>query len=279
MFGVMAEMIKILYVDADENARKAFCQLFVADEGYEISVAESAAAGLMVLEEQSARLVVADFCIPEMDGVQFLIKVCEKWPDTLRIVLAGYADTDSVVEAINQGQIYKFVPKPWNDEELKSTILTILQHQDLQQENARLHKELQIKNTQLEAINENLEQMVAQRTGALEIRNKVLKIAQGVLDVLPVAVFGIDAEQMIVQCNDFACELFPAGFMGPLGRDRHDVFPDEVNRVVDLIEADHTPSVLVAVKKRNYRVEVRRLDETLTQGIVLLMIPEWGVKT
>jgi len=179
-----------------------------------------------------------------------------------------------VVGAINKGQVYKFIPKPWQDNELRSAVRGILQHQELKKQNVRLKKKLQLKNDQLEASNANLEKMVNQRTEALQIRNRVLQIAQGVLDVLPAAVFGIDGEQLIVQCNDLARDLFPSGYMGPLGLDRHDVFPDEVNRVVDLLETERTPSAQVRIKERNYRAEVRRMDEALSQGVVLLLIPE-----
>jgi two-component system NtrC family sensor kinase len=206
--------------------------------------------------------------------VEFLTQVCEQRPETIRIVLSGYADTAAVVEAINLGQIYKFIPKPWNDEELKSAISAALQHQNLQQQNNRLNEELQKKNRQLEEINENLEQLVAQRTEALEIRNRVLQIAQGVLDMLPVAVFGIDPEQMIVQCNDFARDLFPYGGIGPLGNDRREVFSAELNDLISRVETETSPRARVTVHTRAYRAEVRRLHVSLSQGVVLVLIPE-----
>jgi len=209
-----------------------------------------------------------------MNGVEFLTQVCERRPDTIRIVLSGYADTAAVVEAINLGQIYKFIPKPWNDEELKSAISTALQHQELQLQNKRLNEELQNKNKQLEEINENLEQLITQRTEALEIRNRVLQIAQGVLDVLPVVVFGIDPEQMIVHCNDFARDLFPYGGIGPLGNDRREVFSEEINALIDRVETEPAPKALLKVHAHNYRAEVRRLDISLSQGVVLVLIPE-----
>jgi len=271
----MDEMIKILCVDDEQNVLKALRRLFMDEDHYDIMVAESGEEGLEILaEEDDIRLVVSDYRMPGMNGVEFLAKVCESWPGTIRIVLSGYADTAAVVEAINQGQIYKFIPKPWNDEELKTAISTALQHQSLQRQNAQLNEELQKKNQQLEEINENLEQLVTQRTEALEIRNRVLQISQGVLDVLPLAVLGIDAEQMIVQCNDFACELFPQGFMGPLGNDRREILPDEVNHLIDRLETEKTPKGQVVINGRDYRVEAKRLHESLSQGVVVVLIPE-----
>lgn len=271
----MGEMIKILCVDDERNVLKALRRLFMDEDDYDIMVAESGEEGLEILaEETDVRLVVSDYRMPGMNGVEFLAQVYEKWPDTIRIVLSGYADTAAVVEAINLGQIYKFIPKPWNDEELKTAISTALQHQDLQIQNNRLNEELQEKNRQLEEINENLEHLIAQRTEALEIRNRVLQIAQGVLDVLPVVVFGIDPEQMIVHCNDYARELFPYSGMGPLGNDRREVFSADMNALIDQLETERAPKAQLQVLGKNYRAEVRRLHESLSRGVVLVLIPD-----
>lgn len=271
----MDEMIKILCVDDERNVLKALRRLFMDEENYDIMVAESGEEGLEILEKEgNIKLVVSDYRMPGMNGVEFLAKVYEKWPDTIRIVLSGYADTAAVVEAINLGQIYKFIPKPWNDEELKSAISTSLQHQELQSQNNRLNEELQKTNDQLKEINENLEHIVQQRTEALEIRNRVLQISQGVLDVLPLVVICVDAEGMIVQCNDFARDVFPHGMMGPLGNDRHDIFPVEINALIDQAESTVAVKAEVAIRGKGYRVEVRRLHDTLSQGFVIALIPD-----
>ena len=271
----MAELIKILCVDDELNVLKALRRLFMDEDDYELFIAESGQEGLEILAAESdIRLVVSDYRMPGMNGVEFLTQVCEKWPDTIRIVLSGFADTAAVVEAINLGQIYKFIPKPWNDDDLKATFATALQHQELQFQNNRLAAELQQKNHQLNEINENLEQLVTQRTEALAIRNRVLQISQGVLDVLPVAVFGIDPEQMIVQCNDYARDLFPFGIEGPLGNDRREVFTPEINQLIDRLDSEQTPRAELVVHNKKYRAEVNRLHKTLSQGVVLALIPE-----
>lgn len=271
----MDEQIKILCVDDEKNVLKALRRLFIDEDQYEILIAESGEEGLNILnEEGDIRLVVSDYRMPGMNGVEFLSQVCAKWPHIIRIVLSGYADTAAVVEAINLGQIYKFIPKPWNDEELKTAIHTALQHQELQFQNTQLAEELQQKNQQLKEINENLEELVARRTEALEDRNHVLQIAQGILDVLPVVVFGIDPEQMIVHCNQYAFELFPNGGAGPLGFGRHDVFADELNELIDQFVAQSVSSASIQLSNRSFRVAVRRLSEVQSQGWVLVLIPE-----
>jgi two-component system NtrC family sensor kinase len=268
-------MIKILCVDDERNVLKALRRLFMDEDSYEIFIAESGAEGLKILEEEgNIRMVISDYRMPEMTGVEFLHQVNERWPETMRIVLSGYADTVAVVEAINEGQIYKFIPKPWNDEELLSTIASALLHQELQWENRMLNEELQKKNNELQRVNDNLEELVIKRTEALDIRNRVLQVSQGVLDVLPVVVFGIDPEDLIVHCNEYARDLFPYGGIGPLGNERQDVFSPEINALIDRLKVERVPKAMIEVHKQKFRGEVRRLHETQMQGAVLVLIPE-----
>lgn len=270
----MPELTKILCVDDERNVLKALRRLFIDEDDYEILTAESGDEGLGMLDaEEDVRLIISDYRMPGMNGVDFLSKVYERWPDTIRIVLSGYADTAAVVEAINLGRIYKFIPKPWNDEELKSTVSMALQHQELKLQNSRLAAQLQQKNAELTEMNENLEKLVQRRTEALEIRNRVLAVSQGVLDVLPIAVFGIDPEQMIAQCNDMGQALFPVGGIGPLGTSRHKVFPESLNQLVDSLGDQASIGEVLTIKNANYRAEVRRIDSFTANGLVVALIP------
>lgn len=271
----MPQQVKILCVDDERYVLKALRRLFIDEDSFRVLVAESGDEGLSILEsEQNIRLVISDYRMPGMNGVEFLSRVCESWPEIIRMVLSGYADTGAVVEAINRGQIYKFIPKPWNDEELLSTVAAALQHQELQWENRQLNHELQQKNRELQDINDRLEELVTRRTEALEIRNRVLQVSQGVLDVLPIVVFGIDPEQMIVHCNEYARELFPFEGLGPLGNDCRDVFPEEINALIDRLEYERLPCAEICIQNRRFRGEVRRLHDTLAQGMVLVLIPD-----
>lgn len=276
----MGEMIKILCVDDERNVLKSLKRLFLDEDDYEIFLAESGRDGLEILEaEKNIRLVISDYRMPEMNGVEFLSTVCERWPETIRIVLSGYADTAAVVEAINLGQIYKFIPKPWNDEELKTTIFKALEHQDLQRQVFLLNEELNQKNLELEQINEELERLVKKRTESLVIHNRVLQVAQGVLDVLPVAVFGIDNDRIIVQCNDSARSMFSAKIMDPLGYPYREIFPEEMSRLLDDRKSEALSSGLVEIAGKEYLAELTRLNEKISQGIVLTLIPHRDLKT
>jgi two-component system NtrC family sensor kinase len=146
-------------------------------------------------------LVISDYRMPGMNGVEFLAKVKEKYPATMRLILSGFADAGAVVEAINDGQVYKFMPKPWNDQELLTTIKRAFEQYDLQLENANLNTELHARNHTLEEMMSSLEKMVAERTRDIETKNKALKIAHNILDILPIGVVGVDLTEMVVYMN------------------------------------------------------------------------------
>ena len=131
----MTEAIRILFIDDEANILRALERVFL-DEEYEILTARSASEALEILSSVSpVQVVVSDYRMPQMNGVELLRTVREKWPETVRAVLSGYADTEAVVSAINDGQIYRFIPKPWNDVELRMTIAAaVKQYQRLQKE-------------------------------------------------------------------------------------------------------------------------------------------------
>lgn len=148
----MAETIKLLCVDDERNVLRALERIFM-DDDYEILTAISGEDGLAVLAENSdVQVVVSDFRMPGMNGVEFLRQVCEKYPETVRIVLSGYADTGAVVSAINEGQIYKFVSKPWSDEELRQTVAKAVEAFSLHKQNRVLAAELEMLKREMELL-------------------------------------------------------------------------------------------------------------------------------
>ena len=138
------------------------------DEGYQIHTAESGDQGLNILNNQPIDLVISDQQMPRMNGAEFLGKVREQSPDTMRILLTGYSDQEATISAINNGKIYQYISKPWDNEDLKITIKKALEQHHLVQENKRLQEELK-KHNQL------LEEKVKQRTEELDHLNKQLK--------------------------------------------------------------------------------------------------------
>jgi len=193
----MDEPVKILCVDDELNVLKALTRLFM-DEDYEIFTAPSGVEGLAVLAEHwDIQVVISDYRMPDMNGVDFLKAVYEGWPHTIRIVLSGYADTASVVAAINEGQIYKFIGKPWDDEALKATIAQAIEYYGLEKKNQELTRKLQDSNAELQMHNEALEKLVVDRTAELVYQNQMLQQGQQILDNLPEAAVGIDGSGLL----------------------------------------------------------------------------------
>jgi DNA-binding NtrC family response regulator len=125
---------KILIVDDEENILSALKRLF-RRENYEIHTATSGEEGLAIMDRHEVDLIISDLKMPFMNGVEFLTKAKEKNPGALRIMLTGHADLKSVINAIDQGEVYRFLLKPWNDDDLKMTIKQALDFHFLQKEN------------------------------------------------------------------------------------------------------------------------------------------------
>lgn len=127
----------ILFVDDEENILSALVRLF-RKEDYEVLTAISGIEGLKILESRDISLVISDHRMPGMTGVEFLSRVKEVSPNTIRIMLTGYADLEAAIAAINKGEVYRFISKPWNDEELKLTVRQSLDYRDLVLKNRTL---------------------------------------------------------------------------------------------------------------------------------------------
>ncbi len=128
---------KILLVDDEENILKALCRLLM-NKNYEIKTANSAKAGLAILEEFPAQLIISDNMMPGMTGIEFFKKVQDLYPDTIRIILTGRSDTKVSIASINKGEIFRFLIKPCNGVELNITIANGLKYYDLVKENRSL---------------------------------------------------------------------------------------------------------------------------------------------
>ena len=170
----------LLFVDDEPSILSALRRLF-RPQGYRILVAEGGAAGLAILEQENVDLVISDMRMPEMDGATFLKQVRNRWPQAVRILLTGYADMTSTVAAINEGEIYRYIAKPWDDVEIVKTVKDVLERQQLEKENRRLTALTQSQNEELKVLNASLEQKVAERTAALQQALSQVEQAHGEL--------------------------------------------------------------------------------------------------
>jgi len=159
----------ILYVDDEEINLKFFAATFSWE--YHVLTALSAEQGLTLFKENEVDLVVADQRMPGMSGVQFFEKIYELNPAPARILLTGYGDLETLVQAVNQGKIFHFFHKPWAEQELNRAFERALQIRTLQRENAALIEHLQ-------QTNENLGRALGEvetLTKLLEEENQLLR--------------------------------------------------------------------------------------------------------
>lgn len=128
---------RILIVDDEENVLKAL-RRSLRRENYELFFASQPAEALEVLKTTPVDLVLSDHLMPEMTGLELLKIVHDRYPDTMRIMLTGHADMQTAIEAINHGEIYRFLTKPWDDTDIKVTLYLAFEQLELQRENRRL---------------------------------------------------------------------------------------------------------------------------------------------
>jgi len=128
---------RILLLDDEPNILAALKRVLM-DEPYEILDADSGEMGLQVLNEYPCKVVISDERMPGMGGAEFLSRVKGLYPETVRILLTGYASIDAAMKAVNDGEIYRFFMKPWDETDLRMAIRSAIEKFDLQKENERL---------------------------------------------------------------------------------------------------------------------------------------------
>lgn len=272
----MQEPIKILCVDDEQNVLNSLKRLFL-DEDYTILTATSGQDGLEILKQEHVHIVMSDYRMPGMNGVEFLKEVCAMSPDTVRIVLSGYADTASIVSAINDGQIYKFIPKPWNDDQLKVTISTAIERYFLFKKNMELTAELKEKNDELLRLNTELKRVLKQKCLSLEFSNEALSAYQYIIDSVPVGIIGIDPNYMIVMCNATWSHLND-NVPCMLGQDIREKFSADLVPFIDLVKKEQNATKKLLVNGHYGRLSGRLMEHGDRQkGIILTFIEEGAI--
>jgi diguanylate cyclase (GGDEF)-like protein len=198
-----AEARTLLIVDDEPNVALALNRA-LRREGYRILIANGADEGFELLARNRVGVIISDQRMPVMNGTEFLRRVKDLYPHTVRMVLSGYTDLQSVTDAINQGDIYKFLTKPWEDKDLRDTLRDAFARQELAAENARLSAEIS-------AANQLLEAALAAKSDQLDRGETVLKVAYEALAAIPVAVLGIDPAGMIALSNVASDALLGGG--------------------------------------------------------------------
>jgi two-component system response regulator HupR/HoxA len=151
----------ILVVDDEEAIVESIAMTL--EDDYRVFTALAGKQGLEILEREDVALVIVDQVMPDMSGVEFLEKVVERRPRTVRMMLTGYADISSIVRAINDGRIYRYIQKPWEPESLRIDVRRALEAHALSTENVQLAAALAEANERLRAENLYLRREVERR--------------------------------------------------------------------------------------------------------------------
>jgi EAL domain-containing protein (putative c-di-GMP-specific phosphodiesterase class I)/CheY-like chemotaxis protein len=215
---------RLLLVDDEPNIVAALKRLLRGDQ-YQIYTAGDGPQGLEVLAQHPVDVIVSDQRMPGMLGADFLRKARQLAPDTIRIMLSGYTELQSVTDAVNEGAIYKFLTKPWDDEQLRGHIAEAFRVKEIADDNERLHLEVRSANQELAAANRRMEQLLQEKQRQISRDEISLNVARELLQHLPLAVIGMDDAGMIAFINGAAEGLFRHGG-GLLGHEAGVVLPE-----------------------------------------------------
>lgn len=267
----------LLLVDDEQNILSALTRLF-RREGYTILRAGSGAEALELLAHHSVGVIISDQRMPEMSGVELLSTIKALHPDTVRIMLSGYTDLKSVTDAINEGAIYKFLTKPWDDDLLKDNVKMAFQHFELVSENERLTRELQKANEQLARVNRQLETDVDLKTHAININHRALELSQDILECLPLGIIGLDNDFFIALANQKARAVLKTQSGECIGVHAADIFPEALKTIYAKKENDENQlNYTMNIELSGCRVSASAYPlqgDGTVHGTIIVLVPE-----
>lgn len=159
---------KILIVDDELSILNSLRRLF-RPSGYEIVMAQGGDEAVDILETERFSMIISDQRMPGMTGAELLQRASEMRPEMIRIMLTGYSDIQAAMSAINEGKVYRFLSKPWDNEVLLDVVAEALADLDMKRQHAALQEEVRVKNLELKKLNESLEHKVMERTNEINM--------------------------------------------------------------------------------------------------------------
>ncbi|MGM9514878.1 EAL domain-containing protein [Roseateles sp. DB2] len=263
----------LLLVDDEENIVAALRRLLRRD-GYQILTANSGSEGLQCLAEHEVDVIISDQRMPGMTGVEFLRRAKELYPDTVRMVLSGYTELQSITDAINEGAIYKFLTKPWDDERLRAHVQEAFRSKELADENKRLDSAVTEANQELAQVNRRLQQLLQSQHERISREETSLQVMRELLESVPLPIIGADQSGMISYANEASEHLFrrqPA----PVGRFLDEVLPEGLQT---LWSGPDDASAMVHIDGHGYRAVCRSLwapggVQAMQRGRLLVLMP------
>ncbi|MGM0417826.1 MAG: response regulator [Thermodesulfobacteriota bacterium] len=266
----MTEKPQILIVDDEENILKSL-QRMLRSEPYIIKTALTPSQAIEMCRHENFQVIIGDYRMPEINGTEMFDKINKILPDTVKIILSGYSDVSIVIEAINKDYINKYILKPWNDENLKKEIEKGIDQFFLFRKNKELHEKVIASNAELKKLNEDLEEIVRQRTNSLEIQNQALLTSQNVLNSIAIPVIGIDSDFMTVLTNEAAGKHLPFFIPGNNVTDKI-----IINAASETMKTNKQKKIEHPELSKNFPfIEISPLiGKKIVKGCVLIFIPE-----
>ena len=188
----------IVVVDDEKIVTSAFKTLLMVEGYTNAHFFNNPLEALKFLETNRPDLVISDFLMPEMNGLEFLIKVKELYPEVSKIILTGYADKENAINAINDAGIYKYLEKPWNNDDLLINIRNGIERSYLVSELRKKIEELDAAKKELEKYSHSLEQLVEEKTADIISTNQKLS---GIITHCADGIITIDKNGIIEQVN------------------------------------------------------------------------------
>jgi diguanylate cyclase (GGDEF)-like protein/PAS domain S-box-containing protein len=267
LLGRRSRQRTLLLVDDEENIVAALRRLLRV-EGWLVLSATSAEQALQLMARHEVDVILSDQRMPGMTGVELLRRAKQLYPDTIRLVLSGYTELQSITDAINEGAIYKFLAKPWEDEPLRAHLREAFGLKEMADQNRRLDREVQAANLELAELNGRLQSLLSAQREQNEREVGSREAAQELLEAMPVPVFGIDDEGLLVFANAPAQALCgPGGNL--LGAPASEQLPQALRPA---LEGD---PMLVTLAERRWRTMSRLLSGN-ARGRLLVLLPQAG---
>ncbi|WP_020410021.1 response regulator [Hahella ganghwensis] len=263
------DLSTLLIVDDEENILRSLKRLFRREE-YRVITATSGTEALELLNTTPVSVILSDQRMPGMTGSELFLQVKTLYPRTIRLIMSGYTELESITNAINDGAIFKFLLKPWDDDKLLEHIREAMSIYQLKIRNERL-------NLQLAELNKNLEEKVEEQHRRLLVKMRSLRVSQEILDQIPLAVFGVSDEGIVVEANAVANGLLEP--VKAVGMPLDGTLPIEiVKEYYRLMEEDITngiSEIVTLMGARDYRVLMKRFSGNFNiSGTVIVGIAQ-----
>jgi signal transduction histidine kinase len=214
----------LLVVDDEPDLVQSVKDLLRFD--YKVLIATRAAEGLQIMQREKVHIVMSDQRMPEMTGVEFLKHLRDSHPETVRLLFTAYADLNAVTDAINQGNVYRYISKPWEPDELKSVLRQAVDYYDLQEERRRLILQVQEKNEQLEKANEELRRANDLKRAFIRVASHELRTPLTI--VMGVAELAKDVPDLVSPLKEWLAQIHKAS-----GR-----LNERVDLVINMLQAE-----------------------------------------